>query len=163
VAPIRLAVERQVERVLAERLGTRGGLLHFEETIEVRAQTPEELLARFLTDLRRPGGGGSPSVDEMKPFRAHPADSIDLLPLLGLLRKRIQASGRPRFFIYELHEPNGDSFVLRDRLMPASGLYLPGGRVYQLVDSFSDEKEAVAALKRLERHGPLLTRPTPEP
>jgi len=121
--------------------------------IEVTGRTPqqafEESLRGFDT-LCGPGGGGAPTVAEMKPYRPNAVSpslvSVDVLKLIAGLKKM----GPDRFFLYRMSRPEGVTYILNDGRLPVSQLLLPGA-VLEPIAAFPDRATAVRAWRRMQR------------
>lgn len=121
--------------------------------IEVTGRTPqrafEEHLQGFDT-LCGPGGGGAPTVADMKPYRPNaisPATvSVDILKVIADLKK----VGPDRFFLYRMTRPDGVSYIVREGRFPESQLLLPGA-ILEPIAAFADRATATRAWRRMER------------
>jgi len=150
--PLRLAVEKQVEKMLEER--DRKGLPRFEETIDVTGKATEGVLERQLRgfDLEcGPDGGGPPSQAEMRAMRPHPSPSLDFLALGRAIAGKVRQNAPSRFFLYRVRRGTDVSYIVREGVIPDSEFYNTAGASFELVQGFPDLKAATAAWGRMER------------
>jgi hypothetical protein len=126
----------------------------FSTFIEVRAKTPEQLLARFLDGpdegLARPPHS-PPSVRELDRLRALPPQP-DFVGLAREVARWLGSRGEPHYFLYRVIEKDGQaSALLRETRLPGELLTAsPTGAVFEPVAEFASRDEAVAAYRRLE-------------
>ena len=145
----------EAEAVEAELRADPDRPLRFETAIEVRAKTPEQLLARFLDGPETrlaPAPGAPPSVREMDEQRAFGDGGMSLLPLVGVLADWLGGDGEPRYFLYRAIRANGEVRpLLRERPLPPALLIAgPDGTRFEAAGSFASRSEAVNAYRRLE-------------
>ena len=175
-SPLTLDVEKHVDQVLADEASK--GTPRFETTIEVVGKSPQIMLERFFggVDLECgplgsvPAGGGAPTVAETREFRPHLAPSADFGAVIAAVgqavAKKLKGKGPERFFLYRVHNKDGDRYLLREGRVPASWLdTLPGTR-FDLVAAFPDLDSGVKGIKRMERGFPTAVSPSvppPEP
>jgi hypothetical protein len=169
-----LDIEKHVEKKLAEE--ARLAPPRFTTSIEVVARTPQMLLERYFggVDLEcgpagAPPGGGSPTVEEMRPYRPHTAPTGDLLALasalagqLGKLVKK-KGDGPARYYLYKVIRKGAVSYALREDRVPDSWFYNFPELSFELVESFSDKDTAVRGWRRMERGFTTPVAPRSEP
>ena len=122
--------------------------------IEVTGRTPQQAFEEHLQGfdtLCGPGGGGAPTVAEMKDYRpnviAPTLFSVDVIKLIADLKK----TGPDRYFLYRMVRMDGTaSYIVRDGRLPESQLLLPGARM-EPIAAFPDRATATHAWRRLER------------
>lgn len=125
----------------------------FSTSIEVRARTPEQLLARFLDGpddrLARPPHS-PPSARELDRFRALPPQP-DFVGLAREVVKWLGRKGEPHYFLYRVTRDGRSSALLRETRLPADLLVAsPTGAVFEPVGQFASRDDAVAAYERLQ-------------
>jgi len=126
----------------------------FSTSIEVRAKTPEQLLARFLDGpddrLARPPHS-PPSVRELDRFRALPPQP-DFVGLAREVARWLGNKGEPHYFLYRVTGEDGHvRALLRETRLPAALMTAsPTGAVFEPVAEFASRDEAVTAYRRLE-------------
>jgi hypothetical protein len=147
-----LDIEKHVEKKLAEEPP------RFETSIEVVAKSPQMLLERFFggVDLEcGPGGGGAPSVEEMREHRPHAPPTADLMALAmalaGKVMGKVKGNETPRYFLYAVKRSNAVNYALREEKVPDAWFYNFPGVTFELVESFPDRDSAVRAWRRMER------------
>jgi hypothetical protein len=125
----------------------------FSTSIEVRAKTPEQLLARFLDGpddrMARPPHS-PPSVRELDRFRALPPQP-DFVGLAREVAGWLGGEGDPSYFLYRVTRNGRRSALLRETRLPAELLEAsPTGAVFEPVAEFASRDDALAAYRRLE-------------
>jgi hypothetical protein len=125
----------------------------FSTSIEVRAKTPEQLLARFLDGsdqrLARPPHS-PPSVRELDRFRALPPQP-NFVGLAREVARWLGSQGEPRYFLYRMTLDQRVSALLRETRLPEELLTAsPTGAVFEPVGEFASRDDALAAYHRLE-------------
>jgi hypothetical protein len=144
-------VDQQVERVLDEK--ERSEAPRFESSIDVVGESPQTILDRRLRGLDLecgPAGGGAPTEAETRAVRPHPSASGDLLALGKLIAQKAKGKGPERFFLYRVRRGETVGYALREGRMPDSEFYNSTGASFELLETFSDAKQATAAVKRME-------------
>jgi hypothetical protein len=151
-----LDVDKHVERKLAEE--AKFAPPRFETSIEVVGRTPQVLLERFFggIDLEcGPGGGGAPSVEEMRGYRPHTSPTADLMALAmalaGKVMGKVKGKPEPRYYLYAVRRSGSLNYALREERVPDSWFYNFPGVSFELVESFADRNAAVTAWRRMER------------
>jgi len=148
---LRLNLEKHVEKHIEQ--GKRPGTPRFEESVEVEEKTPQTMLERHYQGLDLECGGlegGAPTEVEMRAVRPHASPSIDVLPLLGALRKALGKKKDPRFFLYRITRQGKVSYDVRSERVSDALLGQPGVQ-FELLEGFSDMGDATRALLRMER------------
>jgi hypothetical protein len=125
----------------------------FTTSIEVRARTPEQLLARFLDGsdqrLARPPHS-PPSVRDLDRFRVLQPQP-NLLGLAREVTKWLGGKGEPHYFLYVVTRDGQRSALLRETRLPADLLTAsPTGAVFEPLAEFASRDDALAAYERLE-------------
>lgn len=150
-----LDIDKHVEQKLAEEAKYAP---RFETSIEVVARSPQMLLERFFggVDLEcGPGGGGAPSVEEMREHRPHAPPTADLMALAmalaGKVMNRVKGKPTPRYYLYAVRRASTVNYALREDRVPDSWFYNFPGVSFELVESFPDKDSAVTAWRRMER------------
>lgn len=151
-----LDIEKHVEKKLAEE--AKISPPRFETSIEVVARSPQVLLERFFggVDLEcGPGGGGAPSVEEMREHRPHAPPTADLMALAmalaGKVMNKVKGKQAPRYYLYAVRRGNVVNYALREERVPDAWFYNFPGVSFELVESFADQEAAVRAWRRMER------------
>jgi hypothetical protein len=125
----------------------------FPASVERRALTPEQKLARFFEDfdaLHGPTFASAPTVKELWRLPAIRGIPLDFVPLVKLLLEARRKRQPPRFFLYCAREGGRAWPVLREGRLPAEIAYARPGVTYEELGGFPDRKTAEAAYERLE-------------
>ena len=145
-------IDKYVEKKLAEEPP------RFETSIDVVARSPQLLLERFFggVDLEcGPGGGGAPSVEEMREHRPHAPPTADLMALAmalaGKVMGKVKGKETPRYFLYAVRRSSTVNYALREERVPDAWFYNFPGVTFELVESFASKDTAVQAWRRMER------------
>ena len=152
-----LDIDKQVEKKLEEE--AKKAPPRFETSIEVVARSPQMLLERFFggVDLEcGPGGGGAPTVEEMREYRPHAPPTADLMALAmalaGRVMDKIHSNQPPKYFLYRVRRKDvGVSYALREDRIPDAWFYNFPDLNFELVETFADKDGAVRAWRRMER------------
>lgn len=125
----------------------------FSTSIEVRARTPEQLLARFLDGpderLARPPHS-PPSVRDLDRFRALPPQP-DFVGLAREVARWLGGKGEPHYFLYRVTQDGRTWALLRETRLSAALLEAsPTGAVFEPVGEFASRDDAVAAYASLQ-------------
>lgn len=142
-----------------------GGLLRFEDHVEVAARSPERAVDEAFAGqdlLHGPTFASAPTVAESRgPARFDPNPESASLDLLGLgllgVKALVGKLGRPappRYFLYAAVRPDGSArLTLREGRLPASALE-QAGLSYRELGAFTRLDEARRAQAALEAGGP---------
>lgn len=122
--------------------------------IEVTGRTPQQAFEEHLQGfdtLCGPGGGGAPTLADMKGYRPNVIPptlfSVDLIKALADLKKM----GPDRYFLYRMVRSDGvTSYIVRDGRLPESQLLMPGAKM-EPIAAFADRATATHAWRRMER------------
>jgi hypothetical protein len=142
-----------LERLARERL-EREEKPRFEEHVEVTARATDQLLGRFVegADLDCEAAGvGAPTEQETREVRPGPGPYVDFMALARAAVAKLKKKGRPRFFLYRVTRAGQRRYLVREGEAPAAWQLGPDGAVVELVESFPDQRSALAAWQRLER------------
>jgi len=154
---LRASIEPVLDRLQEEAIEEGTGAdprnpFRFFTTIEVHAQTPEQLLARFLDGpdqrLARPPHS-PPSVRDLDRFRTL-GPQPDFVGLAREVARWLGGKGEPHYFLYRVIRDGRTTALLRETPLPAS-LLTAGrdGASFVPAGAFAGEDEAVEAYRRL--------------
>lgn len=155
---LKLDIDKHVEKKLEEE--AKKAPPRFETSIEVVARSPQALLERFFggVDLEcGPGGGGAPTVEEMRQYRPHAPPSADFLALAMALAGKVMdkihsTPATPKYFLYRVRRKDaGVSYALREDRVPDAWFYNFPDLNFELVETFTDKDTAVRGWRRMER------------
>lgn len=153
-----LDIDKQVEKKLEEE--AKKAPPRFETSIEVVARSPQALLERFFggVDLEcGPGGGGAPTVEEMREYRPHAPPTADFvalaMALAGKVMDKIHSKpATPKYFLYRVRRKDaGVSYALREDRIPDAWFYNFPDLNFELVEAFTEKDTAVRGWRRMER------------
>jgi hypothetical protein len=121
--------------------------------LEVIGRTPQQAFEEHLKGfdtLCGPGGGGAPTVAEMKNYRPNVISptlfSVDVLKAIADIKKM----GPDRYFLYKMTRPDGIHYILHEGRLPESQLLLPGA-ILDPIGAFPDRATATRAWRRMQR------------
>jgi len=127
--------------------------LRFETSVEVRGQTPEQLLQRYFTgfDYREgPTGASAPTHEELRPRPAGQGVPVDFVAPLVWLYNRLRDK-TPRYLLYEARQGERTWLALREGAATSVSSDNPSGVTYRLLETFDRRSDAAAAFARLQR------------
>jgi hypothetical protein len=150
------SLQADIEKAVDEAIDK--GLLRFETSVEVEGRTPQQALEALLRGFDLECGttdrGAPTDADtraQMRSVRPTTPYTVDFIPFLAALQKKMSARGGSRYYIYRVKKADGDSYRLRDSAMPMNQIYNTPGAHFELVAQVADLKEATDVFWRLER------------